>query len=117
MWSGGWKQFETRGDGGYRAVISFPVEAAGDDLSQLLNVVLGNISLKPAIRAEDLELPPACLADFAAPDSAGTGLRELTGVGPAAAGFHGVEADGLGGGRPGRVGLSLRVGRNRSDQG
>ena len=61
------EQFEPRGDGACRAVISFPVEAAGDDLGQLLNVVLGNISLKPGIRAENLELPPSLLARFRGP--------------------------------------------------
>ena len=61
-------------------MISFPVETAGDDLSQLLNVVLGNISLKPAIRAENLDLPPSLLGRFRGPRFGRTGLRELTGV-------------------------------------
>ena len=63
------------------AVISFPVETAGDDLSQLLNVVLGNISLKPSIRAENLDLPPSLLGRFRGPRFGRTGLRELTGDG------------------------------------
>ncbi len=64
----------------FKACISFPVEAAGDDLSQLLNVVLGNISLKPLIRAESLGLPPSLLARFRGPRFGRKGLRELTGV-------------------------------------
>lgn len=74
------ENFEPRGDRAYHAVISFPVETAGDDLSQLLNVVLGNISLKPAIRAESLELPPSLLGRFRGPRFGRTGLRELTGA-------------------------------------
>ncbi len=72
--------FKTHGDGGYRAVISFPVEAAGDDLGQLLNVVLGNISLKPSIRAEDLQLPSSLLGRFRGPRFGRPGLRQLTGI-------------------------------------
>ncbi len=74
------ESFEPRGAGVYQAVISFPVETTGDDLSQLLNVVLGNISLKPAIRAEGLELPPSLLSRFRGPRFGRTGLRELSGV-------------------------------------
>lgn len=68
------------GKGYYFARISFPVEAAGDDLSQLLNVVLGNISLKPLIRAESLDLPPSMLARFRGPRFGREGLRDMTGV-------------------------------------
>ena len=48
--------FEEVGPQHFLATISFPVEAAGDDVSQLLNVVFGNISLKPGLRAEKLGL-------------------------------------------------------------
>ncbi|MGO9112176.1 MAG: RuBisCO large subunit C-terminal-like domain-containing protein [Thermoguttaceae bacterium] len=74
------EHFEPCGKDAYQAVISFPVETAGDDLGQLLNVVLGNISLKPAIRAENLELPPSLLSRFRGPRFGRTGLRELTGA-------------------------------------
>ncbi len=69
---------EPRGDAAYQAVISFPLETAGDDLSQLLNVVLGNVSLKPAIRAESLDLPASLLGRFRGPRFGRRGLRELT---------------------------------------
>jgi len=72
--------FETRGEGVHQAAISFPVETTGDDLSQLLNVVMGNISLKPSIRADNLELPPSLLDRFRGPRFGRTGLRELTGA-------------------------------------
>ncbi len=111
------EQFEPLGTGVYQAVISFPVETAGDDLSQLLNVVLGNISLKPGIRAENLDLPPSLLDRFRGPRFGRTGLRELTGVAQRPLVSTALKPMGLGPGRPGRVGLSLRPGRNRSDQG
>ncbi len=68
------------GDRAFHARISFPLEAAGDDLSQLLNIILGNISLKPAIRAEAVELPPSMLAGFRGPRFGRAGLRELVGA-------------------------------------
>ena len=74
------EHFDACGDRAYSARISFPVEAAGDDLSQLLNIVLGNISLKPGIRAESLDLPPSLLSQFRGPRFGRAGLRELTGV-------------------------------------
>ncbi|HEY0601280.1 MAG TPA: hypothetical protein VGD58_00145, partial [Herpetosiphonaceae bacterium] len=41
----------------YEAVISYAVETAGGELTQLLNVIFGNISIKPGIRVEHLDLP------------------------------------------------------------
>ncbi len=74
------ESFEPVGAEVCRAILSFPVEAAGDDLCQLLNVILGNISLKPAIRAESLELAPSQGRVFRGPRFGRAGLRELTGV-------------------------------------
>lgn len=74
------ESLEPNGPAAFRATISFPVEAAGDDLSQLLNVVLGNISLKPGLRAERLVLAPSQAAAFRGPRFGRAGLRELTGV-------------------------------------
>ena len=62
------------------AVLSYPVEAAGDDLSQLVNVILGNTSLKPGIRAEVVELAPAQEQAFRGPRFGAPGLREIVGV-------------------------------------
>ena len=41
----------------WEATISFAVETTGFELTQLLNVVFGNYSLKSAARLERLELP------------------------------------------------------------
>jgi ribulose-bisphosphate carboxylase large chain len=76
----GWIESLEADDGSCRATISFPVEAAGDDLSQLLNVVFGNISLKPAIRAEAVELSPSQGRLFRGPRFGRGGLRTLTAV-------------------------------------
>jgi ribulose-bisphosphate carboxylase large chain len=43
--------FEARPEGGFSARISYAIEIAGRDLTQLLNVLFGNISLKAGIRA------------------------------------------------------------------
>lgn len=62
-----------------RVVVSYPVEAA-DDLTQLLNVVFGNISMKPGIRVEAVALPPSYQARFHGPRFGIAGWRDLLGV-------------------------------------
>src|SRR4030042_911299 len=42
------------GPGGACVRISYPVEAAGNDLVQLLNTIFGNTSLKAGVRVERL---------------------------------------------------------------
>lgn len=64
----------------YEAVISYAVETAGGELTQLLNVIFGNISIKPGIRVEHLELPPGLLAIFRGPRFGRQGIRDLLGV-------------------------------------
>ena len=64
----------------FRASISFAIETAQSDIVQLLNVVYGNISIKPNIRVERLELPAGLLAKFPGPRFGREGLRELLGV-------------------------------------
>lgn len=59
------------------AWISFPVEDAGCDLTQFLNTVFGNISIKPGIRVEKLDLPPAITDLFRGPRFGVAGLRRL----------------------------------------
>ncbi len=64
----------------YRALIGFPVEVAGGELTQLVNLLFGNISLKPGIRLVDFRLPPDLLRCFPGPRFGRQGLRELLGV-------------------------------------
>jgi ribulose-bisphosphate carboxylase large chain len=61
-------------------VISFDIESAGADLVQLLNVLFGNISLKPGIRLERLDLPNSLLEQFKGPRFGREGLRARLGV-------------------------------------
>lgn len=61
----------------YHAVISFAVEIAANELSQFLNVVFGNSSIKPGIRVEHLDLPERFLSSFKGPRFGREGLRRL----------------------------------------
>jgi ribulose-bisphosphate carboxylase large chain len=72
--------FEARPNGGYSARVSYAVEVAGADLTQLLNVVFGNISIKTGIRVERLDLPDVMLRALRGPRFGRQGLRELLGV-------------------------------------
>ncbi len=66
--------------GGYEATVSYSVDCAAGELTQLLNVLFGNISLKPGVRLERLVLPPALLKQFKGPAFGRTGLRRHLGV-------------------------------------
>ncbi len=59
------------------AVIEFAVEVAGGELTQLLNVLFGNISIKPGIRLERLDLPESMGETFRGPRFGRRGLRAL----------------------------------------
>lgn len=61
----------------WEARISFAVEIVGDELSQLVNVLFGNISIKPGIRLESFELPPSLMLHFRGTRFGRAGLREL----------------------------------------
>ncbi len=61
----------------HRARIEFAVEVAGLELTQLLNVLFGNISLKPGIRLFRLDLPDSLAGAYQGPRFGRRGLREL----------------------------------------
>ena len=61
----------------FEAVIEFPIEAAGQELTQLLNVLFGNISLKPGIRLVRFHLPDSLLRHYRGPRFGRKGLRDL----------------------------------------
>lgn len=67
-------------DGSWRAVISYADETSGYELPQLINVLFGNISMKPGIRLVELDLSAALLARFKGPRFGVSGLRERLGV-------------------------------------
>ncbi|MDJ0763246.1 MAG: RuBisCO large subunit C-terminal-like domain-containing protein [Myxococcota bacterium] len=64
----------------WEATIEFPVEVAGGELTQLLNVLFGNISLKPGIRLSRCSLPQGLTSSFKGPRFGTKGLRELLGI-------------------------------------
>jgi ribulose-bisphosphate carboxylase large chain len=69
-----------KGPDGYIAVISFPAETAAGEFTQLLNVIFGNISIKPGIFVRDLDLSPSLYKIFKGPRFGVSGLREHLGV-------------------------------------
>lgn len=71
------EQIEACGEDLYRARISYAVEIADVEITQFLNVIFGNISLKPGIRVEDLELPASLLKVYRGPRFGIPGLRAL----------------------------------------
>lgn len=71
------EEFSTAGGGAYLATISYATETAAGELTQLLNVIFGNISIKPGIRVESLRLPASLLDCFRGPRFGRAGLRRL----------------------------------------
>lgn len=67
-------------DGQYRVVISYAIEITAFTIAQLLNVVMGNISLMPNIRLERINLSPMLAAHFSGPRFGRAGVRELLGI-------------------------------------
>ncbi len=67
--------FKPLTEGRFEVVISYAVETTGFELTQLLNVVFGNSSLKPGIRVERLSLPDSLLRAFKGPRFGREGLR------------------------------------------
>ncbi|MFP4603722.1 MAG: RuBisCO large subunit C-terminal-like domain-containing protein [Halochromatium sp.] len=65
---------------GFEVGIRYPVEAAGRELTQLLNVLFGNVALQPGVRLLRIELPPALLRHYRGPRFGIAGLRQRLGV-------------------------------------
>jgi ribulose-bisphosphate carboxylase large chain len=74
------EQFSPWGDDGFKAIISYANEIAAGELTQFLNVVFGNSSIKPGIRVEHLDLPESLLRAFKGPRFGRRGLRTLLNV-------------------------------------
>lgn len=64
----------------HRATVSYSAALADGQLSQLLNLLYGNVSLYPGVRLVDVSLPAPVLAAFPGPRFGMEGLRRLTGV-------------------------------------
>lgn len=72
--------FEPWGHESFKAIISYAVEIAAGELTQFLNIVFGNSSIKPGIRVEHLDLPEALLRCFKGPRFGREGLRNLLNI-------------------------------------
>lgn len=74
------EDFNPCSGGGFKAVISYAQENAAGELTQLINLIFGNISIKQGIRVCDFVLPKSLLELFRGPRFGRRGLRELLGV-------------------------------------
>ncbi len=68
------------GLGRFDVAISYAVESAAGELTQLLNVIFGNTAMQPGIRVLHLDLPASLLQHFSGPRFGRDGLRALLGV-------------------------------------
>lgn len=66
--------------GGWEVLIRYPVEAAGGELTQLVNLLFGNVSLQPGVRLMDFSLPDSVLARVRGPRFGVDGLRDRLAV-------------------------------------
>ncbi|WP_462322888.1 RuBisCO large subunit C-terminal-like domain-containing protein [Halochromatium sp.] len=64
----------------FEVSIRYPVETAGRELTQLLNVLFGNVALQPGVRLQRIELPPALLQHYQGPRFGISGLRQRLGI-------------------------------------
>ncbi|MBB6216153.1 ribulose-bisphosphate carboxylase large chain [Anaerosolibacter carboniphilus] len=74
------ESFASWDDHSFHVAVSYHVDCAAKELTQLLNVVFGNISIKPGIKVMSLELPDSILCNFKGPRFGTAGLRKLLGV-------------------------------------
>jgi ribulose-bisphosphate carboxylase large chain len=61
----------------YEADISYAVEISSFELTQLINVIFGNVSLIPGVRVQRLQLPERLSGVFSGPRFGRAGLRTL----------------------------------------
>ncbi|MBK5940317.1 RuBisCO large subunit C-terminal-like domain-containing protein [Halochromatium roseum] len=64
----------------FEVSIRYPIEAAGRELTQLLNVLFGNVALQPGVRLQRIDLPPALLQHHTGPRFGIAGLRQRLGI-------------------------------------
>ncbi len=73
-------RFRPDREGSCRVTISYDVNSSAFELTQLFNVIFGNISIKPGLRVESLQLPPSLTNSFKGPGFGVDGLRQLLGI-------------------------------------
>lgn len=64
------------GSSSFEVSIRYPIEAAGRELTQLLNVLFGNAALQSGVRLHRIELPPSVLQQYPGPRFGIAGLRQ-----------------------------------------
>lgn len=64
----------------FTVTVDYPSFLSCDQLSQLLNLIYGNVSIQPGIRVEGLELPSSLLQEFPGPRHGIEGVREILGI-------------------------------------
>jgi ribulose-bisphosphate carboxylase large chain len=69
--------FKPAGEGSYYATISFAVEGAGRELTQLLNMMWGTGSLLSNMKVDRVKLPDSLLAAYRGPRFGTQGFREI----------------------------------------
>jgi len=62
------------------AVVSYHADTTGGELTQLVNVIFGNTSMKENVMVMDVHLPSCVLKDYPGPRFGVDGLRRLLGV-------------------------------------
>jgi ribulose-bisphosphate carboxylase large chain len=65
----------------WRVVIAYDPDLVGGDVTQLFNLVFGNVSLLPGVRVVDVEFPDSLLARLPGPRFGIAGLRAACGAG------------------------------------
>ena len=71
---------EPAGAGRWRAVIAYRPELVGGDVTQLFNLVFGNVSLLPGVRVVDVAFPDTLLEQLPGPRWGIAGLRAACGA-------------------------------------
>lgn len=71
------EEFERINQQEYRAKISYPIENGTNSVVELINIVFGNISIKPDIKVEKIDLPNSVLSQFSGPKFGVEGLRSI----------------------------------------
>jgi S-methyl-5-thioribulose 1-phosphate isomerase len=66
--------------GRWRAVIAYRPELVAGDVTELFNLLFGNVSLKPAVRVVDIALPDALLTRLPGPRFGIPGIRAACGA-------------------------------------
>jgi ribulose-bisphosphate carboxylase large chain len=74
------ESLERSGEGRWRAVIAYEPDLVGGDVTQLFNLVTGNVSLLRSVRVVDVAFPDELLRCLPGPRFGIAGVREACGV-------------------------------------